>query len=139
MHGPTGIFWANLTPFSLQTEPFRQISQRQPIRRTSVWPIIQVFGWQTYGSSVDCTHWNLNVSSSEFPSLAVMRNMVYQSVSNGANGITFYSLMDQFRGSCCSGAKVRKPPSWPRSWANFSLLAVFPPECMGQLASFGPT
>jgi hypothetical protein len=28
---------------------------------------------------------------------------------------------------------------WPRSWANFSLSrAVFPQECMGQLASFGP-
>ena len=35
--------------------------------------------------------------------------------------------------------EVRKIPTWPRSWANFSLLAVFPPECMGQLASFGPT
>jgi hypothetical protein len=37
-------------------------------------------------------------------------------------------------------AQVRKTPSWPRSWANFSLfLAVLPQECMGQLASFGPT
>jgi hypothetical protein len=37
-------------------------------------------------------------------------------------------------------AEVRKPPSWPRSWANFSLFtAVFPQECMGQPASFGPT
>jgi hypothetical protein len=36
--------------------------------------------------------------------------------------------------------KVRKTPSWPRSWANFSLFrAVFPQECMGQPASFGPT
>ena len=35
---------------------------------------------------------------------------------------------------------VRKTPSWPRSWANFSLfVAVFSQECMGQLASFGPT
>ena len=36
--------------------------------------------------------------------------------------------------------KVRKTPSWPRSWANFRpFLAVFRQECMDQLASFGPT
>jgi hypothetical protein len=37
--------------------------------------------------------------------------------------------------------KVRKAPSCrPRSWANFSLfIAVLPQECMGQLASFGPS
>jgi arylsulfatase A-like enzyme len=37
--------------------------------------------------------------------------------------------------------KVRKMPSWPRSWANCRLpfIAVFPQECMGQLASFRPT
>ena len=36
-------------------------------------------------------------------------------------------------------AQVRNSPilSWPRSWANF--VAVFSQECMGQLASFGPT
>ena len=39
-----------------------------------------------------------------------------------------------------TGAKVRKTPSWSRSWINFSLfLAVFAQECVGQLASFGPT
>ena len=36
--------------------------------------------------------------------------------------------------------KVRKTPSWPRSWANFSLfLAPFPQEFTGQLETFGPT
>jgi hypothetical protein len=36
--------------------------------------------------------------------------------------------------------KVRKTRSWSRSWAKFSpFIAVFPQECMGQLASFGPT
>jgi hypothetical protein len=36
--------------------------------------------------------------------------------------------------------EVRKTPSWPRSWANFRpLIAVFPQECTGQLAPFGPT
>jgi hypothetical protein len=31
-------------------------------------------------------------------------------------------------------AQVRKTPSWPRSWANFSpFTAAFPQECMGQL------
>jgi hypothetical protein len=41
---------------------------------------------------------------------------------------------------------VRKSPSWPRGWANFSplgqlqpFIAVFPQECMGQLAYFGST
>ena len=36
--------------------------------------------------------------------------------------------------------EVSKTPSWPGSWANCSLfLAVFPQECMGQLACIGPT
>ena len=37
--------------------------------------------------------------------------------------------------------QVRKTAGWPGSWANFSFLqhAAFPQECMGQLASFGPT
>jgi hypothetical protein len=36
--------------------------------------------------------------------------------------------------------QVRKTPCRPRSGASFSLfLAVFPQECMGQLASFEPT
>ena len=36
---------------------------------------------------------------------------------------------------------VRKTPSWPRSWANSTefFVAVFPHECMGQLAYFGST
>jgi hypothetical protein len=61
-------------------------------------------------------------------------------------------------------AQVGTPPSWPRSWASFNVsytlgcthlyafmharvyaskgvyfIATFPHECMGQLASFGPT
>ena len=45
-------------------------------------------------------------------------------------------------------AQVRRAPRRPRSWAKFAqklgqlrpviLVAVFPRECMGQLASFGP-
>jgi hypothetical protein len=36
--------------------------------------------------------------------------------------------------------KVMAPPGWPRSRANLSpLVVVLPQECMGQLASFGPT
>jgi hypothetical protein len=75
-----------------------------PSKRTSVWPIIQVFGWQTYGSFTDCSHWQMNVSGSRFPSLDIMRCMSFQAIANGANGLQFYSLMDQFRGHCCSGA-----------------------------------
>jgi hypothetical protein len=29
--------------------------------------------------------------------------------------------------------------SWPRNWANFSLIAVFSQACTGQRASLGPT
>ena len=36
-------------------------------------------------------------------------------------------------------AQVRKTPSWPRSWANFSLSSCIPTGMHGQLASFGPT
>ena len=30
--------------------------------------------------------------------------MSFQAIANGANGLQFYSLMDQFRGRCCHGA-----------------------------------
>jgi hypothetical protein len=35
--------------------------------------------------------------------------------------------------------QVRKTPSWPRSWANFSLHSCIIIGMRGQLASFGPT
>ena len=38
-----------------------------------------------------------------------------------------------------TGAKVRKTPSWPRSWATQPFIPVFPLECTGQLAYFGLT
>jgi hypothetical protein len=39
-----------------------------------------------------------------------------------------------------TGNQVRQTPSWPRSWANLNFfIALFPQECMGQLAYFGPT
>jgi hypothetical protein len=39
-----------------------------------------------------------------------------------------------------NGLKVRKTPSWPRSWANFSIfIAVLPQEYRDQLAYFGRT
>jgi hypothetical protein len=38
-----------------------------------------------------------------------------------------------------SSRKVRKKSSWPRSWANFSLLSLhsYGTDCMDQPASFG--
>lgn len=87
-----------------KTKPYAQTQVVMASKRTSVWPIIQVFGWQTYGSSINCEHWGLNVSGSKFPSLDIMRCMSFQAIANGANGLQFYSLMDQFRGHCCSGA-----------------------------------
>ena len=44
------------------------------------------------------------MSGSRFPSLGIMRCMSFQAIANGANGLQFYSLMDQFRGRCCHGA-----------------------------------
>jgi hypothetical protein len=36
--------------------------------------------------------------------------------------------------------KVRKMPSWPRTWANLSLFWLYPyGNAWAQLASFGPT
>ena len=53
--------------------------------------------------------------------------------------VMFYKLKDK-NPNLKNIAQVRKTPRWPRSWANFSLFtAVFSQECMGQLASFGPT
>ena len=56
------------------------------VKRTSVWPILQVFGWETTGYYEDCSHWGVNVSGFGFPPLAIERNMAFQAIVNGANG-----------------------------------------------------
>jgi phosphoenolpyruvate synthase/pyruvate phosphate dikinase len=44
-------------------------------------------------------------------------------VSDGAQGVRVEDNAEGSRGeSSLSDAQVRKTPTWPRSWANFSLL-----------------
>ena len=49
----------------------------------------------------------MDVSDFAAPSAAMMYNIAWQSVANGANGLVFYSLMDNLRLPCCRGVVPR--------------------------------
>jgi hypothetical protein len=73
---------------------------------------------------------------------AILRTFVLEPLLNAVSalGVCVAKLKDIWRKHLCGSRKVRKTPSWPRSWANFSpFIALFPPACMGQLTSSGPT
>ena len=68
----------------------------------------------------------LNGLKRRFPARAVVMLSAGQLIYGGPSGK--------------AAQQVRETPSWPRSWANFlPFIAVSPQECMGQLASSGPT
>jgi hypothetical protein len=51
-----------------------------------------------------------------------------------------YLYIVELSGFAKPPAQVRKTLSWPRSWGQLQpFIAVFPQECVGQLASVGPT
>ena len=85
-------------------------------------------GYHTYDGAGGC--------AKELALAAYVGGGSSRTVGRGAN-FTLAALTSLDGGA--AHLQVRKTPSWPRSWVNFSLLAVFPPKCMGQLASFGPT
>ena len=76
--------------------------------RHSVWPVPIAFPWSTAGwrdpdgpADGPCLHWNMEVGDFQAPSATMMENIAWQSVANGANGLVFYSLMDNLRPLCC--------------------------------------
>jgi len=78
--------------------------------RHSVWTTPTAFSWATSGwrdpdgpADGPCVHWNMDVADFPAPSAAMMSNIAWQSVANGANGLVFYSLMDNLRPLCCHG------------------------------------
>lgn len=78
--------------------------------RHSVWQVPTAMSWSTTGwrdpngpPDGPCVHWNMEVGDFPAPSMQMMLNIAWQSVANGANGLVFYSLMDNFRTSCCRG------------------------------------
>ena len=92
MHGPTCIGWANLTPSSLKVIP-----------------------WVLFAIQAE---WIARVwaGTADLPAAEAMRLHLREyeaALSAGENSHPrLYHVL----------SKVRKTPSWPRSWAKFSLL-----------------
>ena len=96
MHGPTCIFWANLTPFSLQALDLPPANvtaalNALPLGSTS-------FLYQVWTADWDPAHW-------------------MGGVAEHVEFVGYRELIALY--------KVRKTPSWPRSWANFSILQLY--------------
>ena len=90
--------------------------------RHSVWPVPIAFPWSTAGwrdpdgpADGPCLHWNMEVGDFQAPSATMMENIAWQSVANGANGLVFYSLMDNLRPLCCHVSRLHNAPcfGWP--------------------------
>ena len=114
-------------------------------------PGVRVVGVPEAGFFMDETRWDGNASTGYTPSYKRVAQM--QNVSGGVNGDcvaaaargeAWRCFMAQYTlphirtpyfivNSLYDAWQVRKTPSWPTS------LALFTQECMGQLASFGPT
>jgi hypothetical protein len=45
----------------------------------------------------------MDVEKFDAPSMQMMVNIGWQAVANGANGLVWYSLMDNLRKPCCHG------------------------------------
>ena len=97
MHGPTCVFWANLTPFTL----------------------VDTVQQRTLHSDVENAPSAAAAELPRRPSGAVdLGNPLLNAISRAVRG-TLVSNLYSVPTDC---PQVRKTPSWTRSWANFSLL-----------------
>ena len=114
MHGPTCIFWADLTPFSLQRERGVVRILSISLRRVRLRMLVDALG-----------AWRQAVSAAEH---AVLCDLVLKAVAARCRDRLLKAAFQKFvlalnsaAGKSIEAAQVRKTPSWPRSWANFSL------------------
>ncbi|MAX27409.1 MAG: hypothetical protein CMJ19_23170 [Phycisphaeraceae bacterium] len=80
-------------PYPLPHKPIELVKQwtQKTVELTyhtrSVWQVVQAFNWQNYRTQTE--H-----QTGKTPTEAQLRNMVWQCLTNGANGILLYSLYD---------------------------------------------
>ena len=72
-----------------QATLYSKAAKDQTFNSRAIWMVPQIFNWASYrkGKRKEC----------RAPSLAEMRNMAWQCIANGANGLVFYSLHDLFK------------------------------------------
>ena len=116
MRGPSCIFWANLTPFSLQRQAARfanrscdaskwGLEDEDPTCKFGIQPELSAF---TYTEQ-------LTGKGGEMKSDQVYKENVWGGTADfGINGFFVDIPAD-------GALKVRQTPGWPRSWANSSL------------------
>ena len=120
MHGPTCIFWANLTSLLLQDR---------------LWGNIGLGYGSDFLSLTGTTSIALHLRAAPAPSSVTLNPdlSAVQGWTSAQFGVTAnrdfvmaVSLASKQCGSATfridTGNQVRKTPSWPRSWPNFSLL-----------------
>jgi hypothetical protein len=115
MHGPTHIFWANLTPFSLQYPAASPKAFYWAFGRYCLGPpCLTPSAFSLCKSVLYCTFvWvrrALNRQKRRFPARAGNPNLY-------ACGKVCLSLLGTWQ--------VRKTPSWHRSWANSSRVELY--------------
>lgn len=83
-------------PYPLPHKPIELAGQwtqqtvSQTLNARPVWQVVQAFNWQNY-QSVN------QHQTGQTPTQAQLRNMIWQCLTNGANGILLYSLYDMQR------------------------------------------
>ncbi len=83
-------------PYPLPHKPIALAGQwtKQTVMQTRntrpVWQVVQAFNWQNYRTQTEHAH-------GRTPTQAELRNMIWQCLTNGANGILLYSLYDMQR------------------------------------------
>ena len=153
MHGPTRIFWADLIPFSLQWREPAALAPPQKAREAEVWQ--DAAGGEEFriDAADGCAYTRVEFLAEyggrrEWDAAPLLGAADSGGADHAAEPpADAYAILREGGDEAVQAlvaaedwrAKVRKTPSWSRCWANFTLcVVVFPQECMGQLASFGP-
>ena len=114
MHGPTAIFWANLIPLSLQCDADARchaFDMDFPFQGTC-WFFDNAGAGIHAGNGVATSRCRVAPVLSNYPTSGDGSWKCWQPEGHG-NDITHTGT---------GMGQVRKTPSWPRSWPNFSPL-----------------
>ena len=115
MHGPTCIVWANLTPFSLQA---RVAAARAASLETVTAERAKIVAL-TASSAADVASGMAEVTAN-LAAVKLESAAALQSISDDVAASSAAVQADYARVKESHDRQVRKTPSWPRSWANFS-------------------
>ena len=125
MRGPTCILWANLTPFSLQDVSLRR-EGKKPAHQGTLEERGEVdfkhIDW------IQCARWYEEWGGDKVLQSAADRHTTRTSVLSGwtaeedSRAVRRQKKVFEDLAPLVDFLQVRQTPSWPRSWANFSLL-----------------